>query len=78
MNSFLHRKNSSGRDDPAWDTAWEWIVREHEQPLDDNAKQELAAWLAADPSHLETYREAAHIWLVAGLIPPPDGDASSE
>ncbi|MFC4314154.1 FecR/PupR family sigma factor regulator [Steroidobacter flavus] len=61
----------SGRDDPAWDLAWEWIVREHEQPLDAAARQQLTAWLNADPSHLRAYQQAAKVWLIAGLVPPP-------
>jgi transmembrane sensor len=63
---------NSERDDPVWDAAWEWIVREHEQPLDTTVRQQLVAWLAESPSHRKAYDEAAHIWLLAGLIPPPD------
>lgn len=63
---------NSEREDLVWDTAWEWVVREHEQPLDAAVRQQLVAWLMADPSHRKAYDEAAHIWLLAGLIPPPD------
>lgn len=61
-----------GRADPLWDTAWEWIVREHEQPLDAPAQQQLLTWLKADPSHLKIYEEAARVWLATGLLPSPD------
>jgi len=62
----------SHNNDAVWNTAWEWVVREHEQPLDDAARDELAAWIAADPAHRRAYMEAARRWLAAALIPPPD------
>jgi ferric-dicitrate binding protein FerR (iron transport regulator) len=66
----------SERDDLVWDKAWEWVVREHEQPLDAVVRQQLAAWLMENPSHRKAYDEAARIWLVSGLIPPPDDPMS--
>lgn len=59
------------RDDPLWNTAWEWVIREHDQQLDEAARNELIAWLKADPAHLKNYEEAQHIWLLAALVPPP-------
>lgn len=67
---------NSRRDDAVWATAWEWVVREHEQTLDAIARQERAAWLQKDPVHLEAYQEAESIWLLAGLVPPPEDTAS--
>lgn len=64
--------SQSDRADPIWDRAWEWIVREHQQPLDEAARAELVAWLKADPYHLRTYQEAARLWLAAAMVPPPE------
>lgn len=58
------------RHDPIWQTAWEWVIREHEQPLDPDARAELAKWLRADPAHRKTYQEAARLWLLVALVPP--------
>lgn len=60
------------RDDPIWNTAWEWVIREHEQALDDGTRAELVAWLKSDPAHLASYQEASRIWLAAALVPPPN------
>lgn len=68
------------RNDPVWNTAWEWVIREHEQPLDDAARAELVAWLKSDPTHLARYEEASRIWLAAALVPVPSdtsGDPTS-
>lgn len=62
----------SDRADPLWNTAWEWVVREHEQPLDKAARVELIAWLKADPAHLESYEKAHRIWLATALVPPSE------
>lgn len=63
----------SDRDDPVWSAAWSWVIREHEQPLDEVARSELVAWLKANPLHLASYEEASRIWLAAALVPaPPD------
>ena len=59
------------RNDPVWNTAWDWVLREHEQPFDDVARAELVAWLKSDPTHLAHYEEASRIWLEAALLPPP-------
>lgn len=70
----------SDRNDLQWNAAWEWVIREHEQPLDDAARAELVAWLKADPAHLKNYEEAHRVWLAAALVPPPasEGDLASE
>jgi len=67
----------SDRANPAWDAAWDWVIREHEQSLDPAAHAELIAWLKADPTHLEMYDRAHRVWLAAGLVPssePLDSD----
>lgn len=69
---FLLLMEKTKREDLVWDTAWEWVVREHEHPLSASVRQQMVAWLNQDPSHLKAYEEAAHIWLLAGLILPTD------
>jgi transmembrane sensor len=69
---------NSDRDDPIWDTAWAWVVREHERSLDSDAQRDLIRWLKADPAHLKTYEEASRIWLLSGLLPPSDDFADPE
>lgn len=69
---FLLLMEKTKRDDLVWDAAWEWVVLEHEQPLNASVRQQRVAWLNEDPSHRKAYEEAAHIWLLAGLIPPTD------
>jgi transmembrane sensor len=66
----------SDRDDALWNAAWKWVIREHEEPLDDSARAQLAAWLKADPAHLKHYEDAHRVWLGAALIPPTDDDSS--
>ncbi len=39
--------------DAVWNTAWEWIVKEHEHSLDAAARDQLVAWLQ-DPTHRST------------------------
>lgn len=59
--------------DQHWQTALDWIQREHENALDESAQAELAAWLKASPDHLKAYEEARRVWLAAGLVPPAGG-----
>lgn len=59
-------------DDAVWNSAWAWVIREHEQSLDDAARAELIAWLKSDPAHLASYEEASRIWLASALIPSPN------
>lgn len=54
-----------------WQTAWEWIRREHEGvTYDAAARAQLAVWLQADPSHRATYDKAARLWRLSGMLPP--------
>ena len=62
----------SDRDEALWDTAWDWVLREHEQALDEVARAELVAWLKADPAHLKNYQEAHRVWLGTALVPPSE------
>lgn len=62
----------SAWDEALWNAAWEWVIREHEQPLDDAVRAELLAWLKADPRHPQYYEEAHRVWLAAALVPPND------
>jgi ferric-dicitrate binding protein FerR (iron transport regulator) len=67
--------HNSDRDDPMWQTAWSWVIREHEQPLNESQQTELVQWLKANPAHFQTYEEASRIWLLSGLVPAsPDLD----
>ena len=68
-------------DDPLWNTAWNWVQREHDRDsFDAAARTEMTAWLVADPSHRRAYDKAARLWLLAGFVPPVndlgDGDES--
>jgi len=64
--------STSDSTDSLWDTAWKWVVREHEQDLDDPSREALFAWLSQDPEHRKVYEEACRVWLISGLVPPPD------
>ena len=57
--------------DPVWDIAWSWVLRQHErESFDANAEAELAQWLAADAAHRQAYDKAGRLWSMAGLVPP--------
>ncbi len=57
--------------DPIWNTAWEWVQREHDsEGFDAAARTEMTAWLLADPAHRRAYDRAARLWLLAGFVPP--------
>lgn len=63
--------NNEPEQDPVWQAAWSWIRREHERvTFDADARAELDAWLRADPGHRATYDKAAHLWRLAGMLPP--------
>jgi ferric-dicitrate binding protein FerR (iron transport regulator) len=64
--------SGSARDETLWNTAWDWVIREHERALDEATRAELVAWLKADPRHLRYYEEAHRVWLGAALLPPAD------
>ncbi|MEW5824744.1 MAG: FecR/PupR family sigma factor regulator [Pseudomonadota bacterium] len=59
------------KQDPVWDVAWSWVLRQHEgEGFGAGDEAELAHWLAADPTHRDTYEKACRLWLMAGLVPP--------
>lgn len=62
--------SNTERNDPIWQTAWGWVTREHEQPLNSGARSELLQWLQSDPAHRTAYEEASRLWLLVGLVPP--------
>jgi ferric-dicitrate binding protein FerR (iron transport regulator) len=62
-------------DDAVWNAAWAWVIREHEQSLDDTARAELIAWLKSHSAHRACYEEASRIWLASALIPAPKDGA---
>lgn len=64
----------SGHTDSTWDVAVNWVLRQHEQPLDRDTLAALNAWLAQDPAHRAAYEEAAYLWLLTGLVPPSSED----
>lgn len=67
----LHTSMSvPSRDDPVWQTALGWVMRAHEQPLDEATSAELRAWLDADPAHREAHRQASYLWQITGCVPP--------
>ncbi len=70
--------------DPIWNTAWDWVQREHDsESFDEAARAEMTAWLLAELAHRQAYDKAARLWLLAGFVPPvndfgddlPDEDA---
>lgn len=59
------------KQDPVWDIAWSWVLRQHERKsVDASAEAELAQWLAADVAHRQAYDKAGRLWLMVGLVPP--------
>ncbi|NRR33607.1 DUF4880 domain-containing protein [Oxalobacteraceae bacterium] len=57
--------------DLVWNTAWAWVVREHESaPFDAATRSELTLWLAAHEQHRKQYDKACRLWLLTGLVPP--------
>lgn len=56
----------SQRDNVIWQIAVQWIIREHESPLDAAAENELAVWLNEDPANHAAYAEASRVWLLTG------------
>lgn len=59
--------------DSIWQAAVEWVVREHENPLDDVSQAQLRAWLNASVEHRAAYEKACRVWLLTGLVPPKHG-----
>ncbi|MDQ0073666.1 transmembrane sensor [Variovorax boronicumulans] len=67
--------------DPIWNTAWDWVQREHDsESFDEAARAEMTAWLLAEPAHRRAYDKAARLWLLAGFVPPANdfGDDLSD
>lgn len=57
--------------DPAWESAWIWVQRQHDhEQFDGAALAELVAWLKQDPAHRLAYNKASRLWLISSLIPP--------
>ena len=56
-------------DDIVWHAAVEWVILQHESPLDAVAEKELSDWLENDPAHRAAYEEASQLWMLTGLVP---------
>lgn len=63
--------NDSG-DDAVWQVALDWLMREHEESLNDADREALHAWLAASSQHRRVFHEAEQLWLLMGMIPRSD------
>ncbi|UXH76226.1 FecR/PupR family sigma factor regulator [Roseateles amylovorans] len=58
------------QDDPVWAAAWTWVQREFDRTaFDANDRMALAHWRAEHPAHERAYRQAHHLWSLAGNIP---------
>lgn len=58
-------------DDPVWEMAWSWLMRQHERAtFDAAAHEDLTQWLASSAEHRRVYAQANHLWLLSGLVPP--------
>jgi transmembrane sensor len=68
----------SSHDDTIWQQALDWVLRDHEQPLDSDRAARLRAWLDANQAHRTAYREARHLWLLTGLVPPATLDTNDD
>lgn len=47
--------------------ALDWLLRIQQSPEDAVLRSELAAWLAANASHVEAYRKAERVWRLTGM-----------
>lgn len=47
--------------------ALDWLLRIQQSPEDADLRIGLAAWLAADASHVEAYRKAERVWRLTGM-----------
>ncbi len=57
--------------DPAWDSAWAWVRRQHQPDgFNEVAQREFVSWITADSQHKVLYEKAAKLWLLTGLVPP--------
>lgn len=63
----------SGQDDgqgaAAWQSAMDWVMQQHEQPLDAAGTARLQAWLAASDLHRQAYAKAQQVWRLTGPNP---------
>ncbi len=67
----------ANQNDPVWQTAVDWVLHAHDQPLDPKATAALTAWLDQDPAYRAAYEEAARVWLLTGLVPSFEDDGSN-
>lgn len=65
-------KNPPLRADSPHDQAVYWFSRERLGTLDDDARRERDAWLAADPAHARQYASVQAVWRVADTVPQAD------
>lgn len=66
----------STHDELIWQQALDWVLREHEQPLNESVQAGLRAWLDQGAAQRQAYDKARYVWLLTGLVPPsPPGDA---
>ena len=63
--------NDSG-DAAVWQTALDWLMREHEGALSNDDHEALHAWLEASSQHRRVFHEAERLWLLTGMIPRSD------
>lgn len=64
--------NTIRREDPVWQQAVDWVIREHEKTLGATERKSLLIWLAEAAEHRNAYTEARKIWLLTGLVPAED------
>lgn len=53
--------------DPIWDTAWQWVMLQHEEKFSQPCPPALLAWLQADARHQQAYDDACQIWQLTGV-----------
>src|SRR5438094_918370 len=49
--------------------ASEWLVRNRENDLDDEARKSFDLWLRASPQHIRAYLELSAVWEDLSLVP---------
>lgn len=55
-------------DDHLLDEAAEWLLRLEAMPEDETIRAALRAWIRADPSHAEAFRQVERMWHVSGRL----------
>lgn len=63
---------AASHDDGIWREAIDWLMREHDEGFDAQARDAFRAWISTSPEHRRTYEEATRFWSMMGLIPPAD------